>query len=121
MIKKAFEQNLEKNYPAGLHKKVMRRVWFFKYQKIFFVGAIAALVYFTVSAFMLYSEMMDIEFFDIIKTLFSNMDYNFDLIADAVKTSIALAPTEYIANSLASLIPVAFMAYIFKRYKPHYN
>lgn len=121
-MKKAFEQILEQNYPAGLHKKVMRRAWFFKYRKIFFAGAAFASVYAVVSSFMLYDEMTDIGFFAIIKTLFGNVNYNFELIADSIKTSITLAPTGYILNGLASLISITFMAYIFKKiYKPYYN
>ncbi len=121
-MKKAFEQILEKNYPAGLHKKVMRRVWFFKHQNIFFAGAAFMVVYAAASAFMLYAKMMEINFFDIIKTLFSNIDYNFELITDAIKTSIVLAPNEYILNSLASLTLIAFLAYAYKKlYKPYYN
>jgi hypothetical protein len=122
MIKKAFEQILEKNYPADLHKKVMRKAWFLKYQKILFAGAAAAVVYTAVSAFMLYTEMMEIEFFDIIRTLFTNIGFNLELIADAVRTSLALAPAGYIMNSLASLVLITFSAYIFKKmYRPYYN
>lgn len=114
-MEKIFEQILEKNYPAGLHKKIMRRVWFLKYQKIFFAGAAAAVIYAAISAFMLYDEMMEINFFDIIKTVFANIGFNLELLADAVRTSIALAPTGYVLNGLASFISVIFMAHIFQK------
>ena len=121
-IKNGFEQILEKNYPAGLRKKVMRRAWLFKYRKAFFAGAGLAVVYAGISAFMLYAEMAEMEFISIIKIVFANINFNLELITDAVQTSLALAPVGYIMNSLASLIFVAFSAYIFKKlYKPIYN
>jgi hypothetical protein len=113
-MQKAFEQILEKNYPAGLHKKVMRRVWFFKYRKIFFSGAALSVIYAAASAFMLHSKMTEMGFFDIVKTVFADIDFNFDLIMDAVQTSVALAPTEYVLNGLASFIFVGFSAYILR-------
>lgn len=122
MKKETFEQILKKNYPAGLHKKVMRRAWLFKYRKTFFAGAGLAVIYTGVSAFMLYAEMAEMEFVDTIKMLFSNINFNLELFADAVRTSLALAPAGYILNSLAGLIFVAFSAYIFKKlYRPIYN
>lgn len=121
ILKDGLQNYIDEIYPKNLHAKVMRQVWFLKYQKVFLGALAASALYAAISAFALYAKMTEMEFVGIIKTIFADINLNFELVTDAVGTSLALAPAEYIANFLASFMLIIFSAYIFKRYKPHYN
>lgn len=117
-MKRAFEQNLNKNFPANLHKKIMRRIFILKHKNIFLAGAGLILIHFLFSIWRLWSVLIETEFLGVVKALTQDVEMDFDLLEDAIKNIISLAPAAQIIDFGISSLIVAFIALKFgKNYK----
>jgi hypothetical protein len=120
-LKDTWQKILETGFPAGLHGKVMRRIFLLKYRGVFLALGAAVATYFFFAGWELWAKLIDGDFFASFQALTEGINFDITLIFDALSTAAGLIPSAAALNFLVSAIFVGFAGWELKKYKLFYK
>lgn len=114
-LKNRLEEMIVKDFPAGLHQKIMFRVQWARFQRFSSTVIFLLALNFVWSGWRLWAKILEAEFITTAKAIFSGLILDYDVIVSALTTALELAPWRAVFDFTLSLVLVSYFIYYYHK------